>query len=61
MTKHTLYVVIKVEVESELPIEEVIDELGSESFYTVDSTENVTVQNTEWIDLSTQFPNTYND
>ena len=54
--KHTLYITIGIQVESELPIEEVINEFQSESYYNFDSTANVTVINTEYLDTSTQNP-----
>lgn len=54
--KHTLYAVVKIEVISELPIEDLIDELGSESYYTIDGTDNIEVIETEWLDTSTQNP-----
>jgi len=52
--KHTLYIKVKVEIETELDIEQAIDEFGSESLYNFDSTENITVLNTEWLDTNTQ-------
>ena len=52
--KHTLYIKVKVEIETELDIEQALDELNSESLYNFDSTENITVLNTEWLDSSTQ-------
>lgn len=55
MKTHTLYVTIKVRVESELEIESVIDELSQDSYYDFGSTENVSVVETEWIDTNTSI------
>ena len=52
--KHTIYIKVKVEIETDLPIEQALDEFGSESLYNFDSTENVAILNTEWLDISTQ-------
>lgn len=56
MTDQTLYITIAVRVKSKLPLEEAIDELGSECAYEIPSTDNVKVTSTEWLDTSTQNP-----
>lgn len=57
MTETTLYITIAVKVKSDLPIEEVIDEFGSECSYDFSSTNNVKVVNQEWLDTTTDKPN----
>lgn len=54
MNTQKLYVTICVSVESDLSLEELIDEFGSECEYDFPSTENVKVLNQEWLDTSTQ-------
>lgn len=56
MTKTTLYIVVKVEIKSDLPLEAAIDELNSECAYEIPSTDNVRVVGTEWLDTTTQQP-----
>lgn len=54
--KHTLYAVVQIEVESDLPIEEIINEISSESYYTIDPTDNVEVLRTTWLETDTHRP-----
>lgn len=56
MKETILYITVKVKVKSDLPLQELIDELGSESFYNIDSTDHIEVLETEWLDTSTQEP-----
>ena len=42
---------VLIEIESKLPVEEMIDEFSSEAFYTFEDTENVTVLSTNWRDV----------
>lgn len=56
MEETTLYITIKVKVKSDLPVDELIDELGSECSYDFPSTENVEVVSQEWLDTSTDKP-----
>ena len=42
---------VLIEIESELPVEEMIDEFSSEAFYAFEGTENVTVLSTNWRDV----------
>lgn len=48
--RYTLKITVNVVVESDLELEEVIDEFGSESDYNFLSTDNVTVTGQEWVD-----------
>lgn len=50
----TLYVKVKIKVESDLPIDEIINEFSYNSFYNFESTENVEVLETEFLETSTQ-------
>ena len=56
MEETTLYITIKVKVKYDLPVDELIDELGSECSYDFPSTENVEVVSQEWLDTSTDKP-----
>ena len=53
MTKHRLTITIDVWVESNLDIEELINEFSQESQYEINSTENIEVVHTEWMDCTT--------
>lgn len=55
MNKYTFYITTKVEVETDLRIQDAIDEFQSETDYNFDSTENVTVLHTEYLDTNTQY------
>jgi hypothetical protein len=52
MKKYTLFATIEVYIETDLPIEEAIDELGQEGGYHISGTDNVTVVDTEWKELT---------
>jgi len=47
MKTHTLTVTVQIKVESDLPIEQLIDNFGSETNYDFGSTEEVKVISTE--------------
>lgn len=51
----TLFITIKVQVESDLNIESLVDEFETETDYTFNSTENVKVLNTEYISTTTDY------
>ena len=56
MAKHKLYVTIAVEVESDLSIEEAIDEFTAEADYDFKATDNVEPISSEWILTTSQPP-----
>jgi len=55
MNDYIFYVTVKVKVSSNLELEKAIDEFQSESFYNFDSTDNVTVLNTEYLETKTNL------
>lgn len=52
MEKYNLIITIRVTVESDLHIHDLINELGSESAYDIPSTENVKVISSSWEDTN---------
>lgn len=54
--KATIYVVVKIEIETKLPLKQAITEFQEESFYAFESTDNVNVLNTEFLETTTQRP-----
>ena len=51
MKTHYLTVKVQIKVESNLPIEEVIDQFGSETNYDFESTDDVEVLETEILEV----------
>lgn len=45
--KHTLYVTVKIQVESDLEIDEIKDEFSSETYYNFEKTDNIQILDTE--------------
>lgn len=54
--KQKLFMIFSVEIESDLSKEEAIDEFQSEVEYNLPSTENVIVNNTQLLEVTTLFP-----
>ena len=54
--QHTVYVTIKLVIDSELPMDETMDEIAAECSYDFPSTDNATVTHSEWLDTSSQPP-----
>lgn len=52
LKRFTLIITIRVEVESDLPINEVIDQFSSETDYNFTDTDDVKVIETEFIDIN---------
>ncbi|WP_164735368.1 hypothetical protein [Pseudoflavitalea rhizosphaerae] len=50
--RQTFYARIKIIIDSELSVNEVLKELEQNSFYSIDSTENVVVMDTEWLETT---------
>lgn len=56
--KHTIYVCIKVDIETDLDYEDAVDQLGNEADYNIGSTDDVKVTDTEWL-ATESSPNFY--
>jgi hypothetical protein len=53
---HTVYVTIKLVIDSDLPMDDMMDEIASECSYDFPSTDNAKVTHSEWLDTSTLPP-----
>ena len=63
--KETYYVTIKINVEvedDEMTDEEVIDRIGSDSYYLIElkSEDGINIEDTEFMEVSSQDPNWHN-
>lgn len=55
MKTKTIYALIKIEIESDLHITDLIDEFQSDALYNFEDTENCKVINTRWEETTIQI------
>ena len=56
LEKYRIYLTFGVDIETELSLEEAIEEFQSDVNYDLPSTVNVTVNNDELLEVKTQYP-----
>lgn len=56
MKTKVIYIVCRVEVQTSLDVEDMLDEFGQETEYDFQSTDNISVISMEMLDVSSQNP-----